>query len=160
MRRSITLLVGAMVLLVGLRLAAPAAAQTGLATLTGIVSDESGGGVPGVNVTARNQGTNVPYVGSTNEAGNYIITSLPIGTYVVTVELAGFKTAQSKVTLAASQTGRLDFRLELGAVEETVEVVATSVVLQTENAVVGNRVSREQVDSMPLQTRSLSTLTF
>jgi hypothetical protein len=54
----------------------------------------------------------------------------------------------------------VDFKLELGAVEETVEVVATAAVLQTENAVVGNRVSREQVDSMPLQTRALQTLAF
>src|SRR5947207_12787711 len=67
--------------LAGLLLSTTAAAQTGLATVTGIVSDESGGAVPGLTVTAVNQATNIADTGVTNAAGNYIITSLPIGAY-------------------------------------------------------------------------------
>ena len=59
-----------------------AGAQTGLASITGIVSDESGAAVPGLT-TATNQATNIGYTGVTNEAGNYIITSVPISTYVI-----------------------------------------------------------------------------
>jgi carboxypeptidase family protein/TonB-dependent receptor-like protein len=150
----------ALVALLGFMSAGAALAQTGLATVTGIVSDESGGALPGVTVTATNQETNVPYVGVTNNAGNYVITGVPIGSYLVSVELTGFKGAQSRVTLSASQTARVDFKLVIGALEETVDVVATAAVLQTENAVVGRSVQREQVEAMPLQTRSLSTLTF
>ena len=75
------------------RLFTPAAtfAQTGLAIVTGLVSDTSGGAVPGVTVTATNQATNIAYTGVTNDAGNYIITSVPIGQYVVTVDLTGSK---------------------------------------------------------------------
>ncbi|MGH9160239.1 MAG: carboxypeptidase regulatory-like domain-containing protein [Vicinamibacteraceae bacterium] len=143
-----------------LAVASPAAGQTGLATITGIVSDESGAAVPGASVTATNQATNVTYTGVTNQAGNYIITSLPIGGYVVSAQLPGFKRIQSSVTLSAAQTARVDFKLELGAVEEQVEVVATGAVLQTQNAVVGSQVAREQIEKLPLQARELSTVTF
>ena len=141
-------------------LPAPVLAQTGLATVTGIVMDSSGGAIPGATVTATNQATNVPYTGVTNEAGTYIITGVPIGQYIVRVELQGFKSAQSPVALSANQTARVDFTLEVGTVEEVVEVVATGAVLQTENAVVGNRLQREQVEKLPIQGRNLSTATL
>ena len=100
---------------IGILTPAVTLAQTGLAIVTGIVSDEAGGAVPGVTVTATNQATNIAYTGVTNEAGNYIITSVPIGGYVISVELQGFKSVQSTVTLSAAQTARVDFKLELGA---------------------------------------------
>ena len=53
----------------------PASAQTGLATVTGLVTDNSGAAVPGVTVTATNQATNVDYTGVSNEAGAYLITA-------------------------------------------------------------------------------------
>ena len=146
--------------LAGLLLSTTAAAQTGLATVTGIVSDESGGAVPGLTVTAVNQATNIAYTGVTNAAGNYIITSVPIGGYVITADLPGFKGAQSTVTLSAGQTARVDFKLKLGAVEERVEVVATGAVLQTENAVVGSIVDRDQIEKLPVQGRAVSTVTL
>ena len=86
--------------------------QTGLATLTGIVSDTSGGAVPGVTVSATHQETNVVYTGVTNSAGNYVITALPIGTYVASVELAGFKGVRAKLSLSAGQNAGLNFKLE------------------------------------------------
>ena len=72
--------------LAGLILATPAVGQTGLATVTGLVSDSSGAAVPGVTVTATNQATNIAYTGITNGAGNYVITSVPIGEYVISNE--------------------------------------------------------------------------
>ena len=135
-------------------------AQTGLATVTGIVRDSSGGAVPGVPVTATNQATNVPYTGTTSAAGTYVITGVPIGEYIVKAEMQGFKTVQSTVTLSANQTARIDFDLEVGALSESLEVVATSAVLQTENAVVGATMQREQVERLPVQGRNLSTATL
>jgi hypothetical protein len=134
--------------------AAPAAAQTGLATMTGIVTDNSGAAVPGVTVTATNQATNVDYTGVTSGAGVYQITGATVGAYVIKVELTGFKSVQSTITLSAGQTARIDFQLELGAVEERLEVVATGAVLQTENAVVGTKLDRQQVEKLPLQGRN------
>ena len=149
-------------LALGLSLAAAAgaAAQTGLATVTGIVSDDSGAAVPGVTVTVTNQATNVVYTGVTNEAGNYIITSVPIGAYVVAAGLEGFKGVQASVNLSVGQTARVDFRLEIGSVEERVEVVATGAVLQTENAVVGGKFDREQVERLPVKGRSITAATL
>jgi hypothetical protein len=143
-------------LCLGLVSATPVFAQTGLATLTGIVADNSGAAVPGVTVTATNQATNVNYTGVTGDAGTYVITSVPIGNYVVKVELSGFKSVQSTVELSAAQTARVDFTLQVGAIAEQVEVVATSAVLQTENAVVGQTLQREAIEKLPVQGRNLA----
>ena len=127
-------------LLIVLVLASPAAvlAQTGAASLTGIVTDQTGAAIPGATVTATNQATNVDYTAISNETGNYTITSVPVGTYVVKAELAGFKTAATRPTdLEAKQIGRFDFKLEVGALAENVQVVGVSPVLQTESATVG-----------------------
>jgi hypothetical protein len=139
-------------------LVVPARAQTGLATITGIVTDNSGGAVPGVSVTATNDATNVPYVGVTSDAGAYIITSVPIGAYTVKVEQQGFKTAQSNIAVSAAQTARVDFKLEIGTLQESVVVVATGAVLQTENSVVGNKLERDQVERLPIQGRNPGTV--
>lgn len=143
-----------------LGVAAAAAAQTGLATVTGIVSDDSQAAIPGVSVTVTNQATNVTYTGVTNDAGNYIVTGVPIGEYVVGAELSGFKRSESRVTLSAGQTARVDFTLALGSIEESVEVLATGPLLQTENAVVGTEVEREQIEALPIQGRELATVTL
>jgi Carboxypeptidase regulatory-like domain/TonB-dependent Receptor Plug Domain len=144
----------------GLVMPAGGAGQTGLATVTGILSDESGAALPGVTVVVTNQATNIVYTGVTNQVGNYIITSVPIGTYIVSVQLQGFKSAQSTVTLSAAQTARVDFKLAVGAVEERIDVVATSAVLQTENAVVGTKLERDQIEQLPVQGRNVSALTL
>ncbi len=149
-----------LVALAGLVLPPPVAGQTGLATVTGLVSDSSGAATPGVTVTATNQATNIAYTGVTNEAGNYVITSVPIGEYVISAGLQGFKSGQSKVTLSVAQTARVDFKMEVGAVEERVDVIATGAVLQTENAVVGIKADREQVEKLPAVSRNVSFVTM
>src|SRR5262245_3794556 len=115
---------------IGVLTPAVTVAQTGAASITGIVTDQSGGAVPGATVTATNQATNVDYTATSNEAGNYDITSLPVGVYVVKAELAQFKTSATKpIQAEARQTIRIDFKLELGSVEETVQVTGESPVL-------------------------------
>lgn len=136
---------------------AAAWAQSGLATITGIVTDTQGAAVPGVMVTATNTATSVPYTGVSNEAGVYTINALPIGTYQVKVELQGFKAVTVSASLSAGQTARIDAALEVGSLTESVEVTATSAILQTENAVVGGKLDREQVEKLPIQGRNLST---
>ncbi len=148
-------------LLVGLCLVAATAsaawAQSGLATVTGIVTDAQGAAVPGVTVTITNSATSVPYTGVTNGAGVYTVNALPIGDYQAKVELQGFKSVTTNVSLSAGQTARFDAALEVGSLSESVEVTATSAVLQTENAVVGSKLEREQVEKLPIQGRNLST---
>src|SRR5213594_732498 len=114
--------------LVAMALVTPAAAmaQTGAGALTGIVSDQSGAKVPGATVTATNQATNVAYTAVSNEAGNYSITSVPVGTYVIKAELSGFKTVTTNpIQVEAKAIVRMDFDLPLGAIEETILVAAS-----------------------------------
>ena len=137
----------------------PALAQTGAASITGLVTDQSGAAAPGVTVSAVNQATNVEYTGVSNDAGNYTITSLPVGTYVVKSVLSGFKTVSTRpITLEAKQIARLDFRMEVGQLEDMVEVTAPAPVLQTESATVGEVISGNTVQSLPLNGRNVGQL--
>jgi Carboxypeptidase regulatory-like domain/TonB dependent receptor-like, beta-barrel len=140
---------------------AQASAQTGAASLTGIVTDESGAVVPGATVTATNQATNVEYTALSNEAGNYTVSSLPVGTYVIKAELARFKTAATKpIQMEAKQIVRLDFKLELGGLTETVEVTSETQVLQTESTTVGQVISGTTVNNLPLNGRNTGQLSL
>jgi hypothetical protein len=134
-------------------------AQTGAASITGLLTDQSGAAAPGVTVTATNQATNVEYTATSNSAGNYTIDTVPVGTYVVRASLAGFKTSTTKpMELEAKQIARVNFKLEVGALEDKVEVTAESPVLQTESATVGEVLSGRTVESLPLNGRNASQL--
>jgi hypothetical protein len=134
-------------------------AQTGAASITGLVSDQSGASVPGATVTATNQATNVDYTAVSNEAGNYTINSVPVGKYVVKAELSGFKTSMTQPLEAeAKQIVRVDFKLELGALAEMIVVTGVSPVLQTESATVGEVISGTTVDALPLNGRNSGQL--
>src|SRR5260370_31792842 len=97
-------------------------AQTGAASITGLLTDQSGAAAAGVTVTATHQATNVAYTAVSNAAGNYTITSVPVGAYVVKAELSGFKTGSTKpITPEAKQNARLDFKAGAGRVEDAVQ---------------------------------------
>jgi Carboxypeptidase regulatory-like domain/TonB dependent receptor-like, beta-barrel len=141
---------------------APAAhAQTGTASITGLVVDDTGAAVPGATVTATNQATNVEHVAVTNDAGNYTITPLTVGTYVIKAELSGFRTATTApLPLEARQVARLDFKMSVGAIAETVEVTGAAPILQTETSGVGEVLSGNTVVSLPLNGRNTGQLTL
>src|SRR4051794_33213344 len=162
MRRSALRLLGTLLLFAfGLLIPALASAQTGAASLTGIVTDETGAIVPGATVTATNQATNVEYTAVSNDAGSYTVTSLPVGSYIVKAELSRFKTAATKpIAMEAKQVVRLDFKLELGAGEETVEVKSETQVMQTETATVGQVISGTTLSALPLNGRNTGQLSL
>src|SRR5262245_51360583 len=130
-------------------------AQTGTATITGIVTDDTGAALPGVTVTATNQATNVDHVTVTNSAGNYTITPVTVGTYVVRAELNGLTTSKTEpLVFEARQTARLDFKLAVGAVAETIQVTGSAPILQTETSTVAEVLSGNTVQSLPLNGRN------
>ena len=148
-------------LVIPLLAARPSAAQTGAGSLTGLVTDQSGAAVPGATVTATNQATNVAYTAVSNEAGSYTVTGLPVGNYIIKAELANFKTAATKpVTVEALQVVRIDFKLELGQLEETVEVNSETQVLQTETHTVGEVISGTTLSALPLNGRNTGQLSL
>src|SRR5947209_2677202 len=84
-----------------------AAAQVTSATLVGTVSDQSGGGLPGVAVTARNADTGLTRTVVTGDSGAYRLEFLPIGSYQVEAALSGFKTeVRSGIVLAVNDAVR------------------------------------------------------
>ncbi len=134
-------------------------AQSGAASVTGLVTDETGGALPGVTVTATNTASGVTFVAVANEAGNYTMPALLVGTYEVKAELAGFRTAtRPGIVLEARQVVRLDFRMSVGAIQETVEVTGSSPILQTETTTVGEVISGTTVQSLPLNGRNTGQL--
>jgi outer membrane receptor protein involved in Fe transport len=145
--------------LLALLLPASAFAQTGAASITGLVTDSSGAAVPGVTVTATSQATNVTYTAISNETGNYTIASVPIGTYVVKAELSGFRTiTRSSLAFEARQIARLDFKMEVGQVNETVDVSGAPPILQSESTAVGEVISGNTTQSLPLNGRNIAQL--
>src|SRR5206468_9363237 len=114
-------------------------AQTATSRITGTVNDASGALVPGAMVIARNEATGVTYTQTTTEAGLYGFSSLPVGTYTITVALPGFKTASKTGNILEVNTPLvINMSLEVGGVTETVSIAAEAEVLQTSNAVIGN----------------------
>jgi hypothetical protein len=134
-------------------------AQVDTGSLVGSVKDASGALLPGVTVTATNTDTGVATSAKTQESGEYVITPLHIGRYSVTVEATGFKREVRKdIVLDVQQTIRLDFSLNLGAISETVEVTGAPPLLQTEDASLGNVVTAETVEELPLNGRRYTDL--
>ena len=102
-------------------------AQLSTATVTGVVRDSSGGVIPNATVVLRNVDTSVERRSTTNTAGNYVFTNVPPGRYTMEVSAAGFKTNRvAEFGLAVNQTLTLDAALELGSLEQSVQVEATA----------------------------------
>ena len=126
-------------------------AQTDRGDITGTVKDSSGAVVPGAQITAIQTSTNASFKTRTTTSGDFTVPSLPVGTYQVRVENTGFKSfLATNVIVAAGATVPLDVALELGATQQTVEVVANAQLLQTEAGRVATEVSNRLVDELPV----------
>jgi hypothetical protein len=127
--------------------------------ITGTVTDATGAVVPGAMVTAINIATGVSQNTLSTSAGKYTLVRLPVGTYNLSAEAAGFKSAQAtQVTLDVSQERQIDFTLAVGGVTAKVEVTAAAPLLNTTNATLANVVSSEQVENLPLNGRNIEGL--
>uniref|UniRef100_UPI0025C52AF3 TonB-dependent receptor n=1 Tax=Luteitalea sp. TaxID=2004800 RepID=UPI0025C52AF3 len=132
--------------------------QTGV---TGLVRDASGGVVPGVTITVANRATGVVRTTVTGDSGNYSVTSLVTGSYDVTAELSGFKTAVSQnVPVQSDVTVRVDFTLALGDLGETVQVQAPADtrLLRTEDVSLGAVLTENQIQGLPVKNRNFMAL--
>src|SRR5271157_2838287 len=100
-------------------------AQVGSGAINGIVSDSSGGVIPGATITVTNLGTNVKHVAQTNATGSYVVLDLLPGRYELEVSKAGFQNfSQSAFTLEVNQTATYDFTLKLKGEVQSVTVQA------------------------------------
>jgi hypothetical protein len=136
-------------------LALPALTQEFRSTISGHVTDASGAAVPNAKIQAVNVDNNETTTGNSDNSGAYTITFLRPGIYKLTATAAGFKQyVQDKLTLEAAKVSGIDIHLEVGGVNESVEVTADAVALDTQSATRSAIVTTLQVAEMPLNARN------
>lgn len=130
------------------------------AAIVGTVTDASGAVLPGATITLTNVGTNVSQTSASSATGDYVFPLLQVGTYSVKVEQKGFKSfVAPAITLAAGDRTRVDAKMEVGAVTESVEVSGSvAPALQTETSTIGSLVPSQSVEDLPLDGRNIVKL--
>ena len=128
-------------------------------TIHGRVLDPAGASVPSASVEVNNVGTGLVQTATTNQEGLYLVPSLPVGSYEVSVSAQGFRGfVQSGITLQVAQNARVDITLELGEVVETVEVNAEAISVDTQGTTVGATMDNARVQNLPLNGRNVLQL--
>lgn len=127
--------------------------------ISGRITDDSGGVLPGVTVVVTNQETGVTRTLVSNEAGRYIASNLIPGTYEIKVELPGFRSVlRRNLQLAVGTPLVADFEMAIGEFAETVEVVSATPLVDVSTASLGGVVSRESIENLPMNARSFDQL--
>ena len=125
-------------------------AQVLYGSLTGTVTDPTDAAIPGAKVEALHTGTGVSRQAETDTRGTYLFTNLQLGTYKVTVEAKGFQTiVVSDLVVNANEVRRVNLKAQIAQTIQTVEVLATSAVLQTDKADVHAQISSREVVELP-----------
>jgi hypothetical protein len=133
--------------------------QVERATITGVLTDNSGATVPGATVKVVEESTNRTDTLKTDSAGEYTAGNLTPGSYTITAEREGFTQHVNRhYVVQVGQTARLDIVLAVGSVSDTVEVTSAPPVLQSENAAVAQVISSTAVAQLPLNGRNLAQL--
>jgi hypothetical protein len=128
-------------------------------SITGTVLDATGAVIPNALVTLVNTDQGITQQTRTNSSGGYTFSPVRIGHYTVSASAKGFaKTTQQNLEVAIAQTLMVNIQLKLGAETETITVTSAPPMMQTEEASVGQVVSQESVNSLPLNGRNFTFL--
>ena len=128
-----------------------ASAQTLYGSLTGNVTDGSGGSVPNAKVEILNVATGVSRQAVTDERGGYLVSDLQAGTYRVTISAPSFQgRIQEGMAVDVNTVRRLDVTLQVSQLTESVTVGAMAVALQTDRADINNQLGSAQLSDLPL----------
>ncbi|HEV3467805.1 MAG TPA: carboxypeptidase-like regulatory domain-containing protein [Pyrinomonadaceae bacterium] len=149
-RRSLTRLTLCAFLLLSLGVAARA--QGTASRVTGLVTDQSGGTVPGATVTLTNEGTNVSFTTQTTDAGTYVFDSVQVGVYTVAVEKQGYsRFVSTSNQVNVNQPATVDAVLEVGGLTDVVTVEASAELVQTSTSGnIGNTVEQRSLEALPI----------
>jgi trimeric autotransporter adhesin len=122
--------------------------------LRGAVKD-SGGVIPGVEVTLTNEATNIARSTTTNERGEYVFTNVDPGTYKLRAVLTGYKTVeQPSIRIGTQQFLTLDVTMEVGRLEENITVTASAPLIETSNASQGTVLDTQALQTLPAPGRN------
>jgi len=137
----------------------PLYGQTAIGEVNGTVTDPSGGFVPAARVKLINQATKIEDRASTNSNGYFVFINVRPGTYILKVEVQGFKTAQlPPFDVGVNQTVTQGVKLDVGAVTETVEVTAQSEMIERSTSELGTVIAERTVNDLPLNGRNFTQL--
>jgi hypothetical protein len=127
--------------------------------LSGSLTDNSGGALPGVTVEVVSEATGQTRTATTADDGFFTLPLVSPGRYTVKASLTGFKSATREgVTVAVNSTTRVDLQLEVGAVTENVVVQVQAPLVETSNATMGVVIDQEKVVDLPLNGRNFTQL--
>src|SRR5438093_2836686 len=130
-------------------------AQSTRAQISGTVKDQSGAVLPGVEITATQTATGAKRSTVSNETGNYVLASLPLGPYMLQAELPGFKTyVQSGIVLQVNASPEINIVLQVGQVTDQVEVQANAALVETHSTGIGTGVDNQRILDRPLNGRN------
>ena len=128
--------------------------QIGNATISGQVTDNQGAVIPNAKITATETTTGVSTPVVTNSVGYYTVTNLNVGNYSLAVEAQGFQRYERKgLTLTTSEVLGLDVKLNIGSVDQTVEVTTGAPLVETKTSDVTQFIEEKSIDALPLGNR-------
>src|SRR6266404_46107 len=131
------------------------------ADLHGTVKDPAGAAVSGANVTVRDDAKNIVRSTKTTAVGDYTLSSLPPGQYVLTVEAPGFSKVTAKnVKLTVGQSAELPIALKLASAEQVVTVDAEAQLVETQRSSASTTVTQERIDNLPINGRNYINFTL
>lgn len=144
------------ILICAILLASAARAQVASASLAGTVTDESGGAVTGVAITAAQNGSDLSRSVVTGPRGEFAFAELAPGAYSVTARKPGFKTYEAEgIALGVGQASSYDIRLAVGEVQDRVTVAGEVSPTQTQSAALSYEMDSARIASLPLATRNI-----
>jgi hypothetical protein len=131
------------------------------ASLSGIVTDPSGGAVPEAQVAVRNIDTGFAQNAATDATGAFLFSRLPVGNYELRIERAGFSTyVQSGITLTVNQAANLTITMQVGQVAESINVVGDAELVVTRTGTVAQLIDQKRIVELPLNGRMAQSLVF
>ena len=129
----------------------PASAQVLYGSLVGTVEDQSGAIVPNAKISITNKATGFSRDTVTDDGGRYSAVSIPGGNYTVKATASGFKTlTRSNIDVTVNTVARIDLKLEIGAITDTVTVEASAAVLKTDKSDTSSEISQKVIQSLAL----------
>ena len=136
-------------------------AQTGVSQISGAIHDPGGLAVPGAQVSVVQTDTGLTRTVQTGQDGSYLLPSLPVGRYQMTITKDNFKAfVQSGIVLQVDSNPAIDATLQLGSVNQQVVVQADASMVETQSSGVGQVVDQERVVDLPLNGRNPEQLIF
>jgi hypothetical protein len=141
--------------------AVPVRAQLYSGSLTGVVTDPSGGVVQNASVKLTDVDKGFEYTDHTDSVGRYLLRPLPPASYRLMVGAPGFQTyQQTGIKLEVNQNATINVTLRVGKINELVEVKDTAPLLDTQDATTGQEIDRKFINDLPLVSRQVLDLAF